>query len=159
LDAGPHNRRHAMGRQARNRGGACGGSGRAQGGIGRDRVGDRSFRGPDGRSDGAAETFWRPIGPACGCAAMNIDDPNERPLAVAMNYEEGSREASKVVVKGRGLVAEKIIAIAEENGVVIEANPVLAKALSGVELHETIPIELYDAMAVVIGYVLRQTRR
>lgn len=78
-----------------------------------------------------------------------------RALAVALNYEKGSREAPRVVAKGRGLVAERIVALAEENGVVIEANPVLAEALSGVELDDTIPLELYEAVAVVIGYVLR----
>lgn len=90
---------------------------------------------------------------------MSEDTPKDRALAVALHYEKGSREAPKVVAKGRGLVAERIIALAEENGVVIETNPVLAEALSGVELDETIPIELYDAIAVVIGYVLRQTRQ
>ena len=52
-------------------------------------------------------------------------------------------------------VARKIIAIAEENGVVIESNPHLVEALSGVDLDETIPIELYQAVAEVIGFVLR----
>jgi len=90
---------------------------------------------------------------------MSVEEPKERAIAVALHYEEGSQEAPRVVAKGRGLVAEKIVALAEENGVVIETNPVLAEALSGVDLDESIPIELYDAMAVVIGYVLRQTRR
>jgi len=90
---------------------------------------------------------------------MSADEPKDRALAVALHYEEGSQEAPRVVAKGRGLVAEKIVALAQENGVVIEANPVLAEALSGVDLDESIPIELYDAMAVVIGYVLRQTRQ
>jgi len=87
------------------------------------------------------------------------DTPKDPSLAVALHYEKGSREAPRVVAKGRGLVAERIVALAEEHGVVIETNPVLAEALSGVELDETIPIELYDAIAVVIGYVLRQTQR
>lgn len=82
-----------------------------------------------------------------------------RQVAVALHYEKGSREAPTVVAKGRGLIAEKIVALAEENGVVIETNPALAEALSGVELDDTIPTELYDAIAVVIGYVLRQTQR
>lgn len=88
------------------------------------------------------------------------DEINPRALAVALQYEKGSREAPKVVAKGRGLVAERIVELAEENGIVIEANPVLAEALSGVELDDTIPLELYEAVAVVIGYVLRvgQTR-
>lgn len=83
------------------------------------------------------------------------DEPRERALAVALQYEKGSREAPRVVAKGRGLVAQKIVALAEENGVLIEANPVLAQALSGIELDETIPLELYEAVAIVIGYVLR----
>ncbi len=87
------------------------------------------------------------------------EDPKERALAVALHYEKGSREAPRVVAKGRGLVAERIVELATEHGVVIETNPALAEALSGVELDDTIPIELYDAIAVVIGYVLRQTRR
>lgn len=83
------------------------------------------------------------------------DSPKERALAVALQYERGSRDAPRVVAKGRGLVAEQIVALAEENGVVIEANPVLAEALSGIEIDETIPIELYEAVAIVIGYVLK----
>lgn len=87
------------------------------------------------------------------------DEPKDaRALAVALHYEQGSREAPRVIAKGRGLLAEEIIALAEENGVVIETNPLLAEALSGVEPDETIPVELYEAIAVVIGYVLRQSR-
>lgn len=83
------------------------------------------------------------------------EPPKERALAVALQYEKGTRDAPRVVAKGRGLVAERIVALAEENGVVIEANPVLAQALSGIEIDDSIPIELYEAVAVVIGYVLR----
>jgi len=82
------------------------------------------------------------------------DAPKDRALAVALQYEKGSREAPKVVAMGRGLVAERIVALAEDNGVVIEANPVLASALSGVEIDDSIPIELYETVAVVIGFVL-----
>lgn len=83
------------------------------------------------------------------------DEIKPRALAVALQYEKGSREAPKVVAKGRGLVAERIVELAREQGIVIETNPVLAEALSGVELDETIPLELYEAVAIVIGYVLR----
>lgn len=83
------------------------------------------------------------------------DEAKARALAIALQYEKGSREAPKVVAKGRGLLAERIVSLAEESGVVIEANPVLAEALAGVELDDTIPLELYEAVAVVIGYVLR----
>ena len=83
------------------------------------------------------------------------DELKPRALAVALQYEKGAREAPRVVAKGRGLIADRIVALARENGVVIEANPVLAEALSGVELDDTIPLELYESVAIVIGYVLR----
>lgn len=83
------------------------------------------------------------------------DDIKPRALAVALQYEKGSRDAPRVVAKGRGLVAERIVELARAQGIVIETNPVLAEALSGVELDDTIPLELYEAVAIVIGYVLR----
>lgn len=83
------------------------------------------------------------------------DEIKPRSLAVALQYEKGTREAPRVVAKGRGLVAEKIVELARDNGVIIETNPVLAEALSGVELDDTIPLELYEAVAIVIGYVLQ----
>jgi flagellar biosynthesis protein len=72
-----------------------------------------------------------------------------------LQYEKGTRDAPRVVAKGRGLLADRIVALANENGVVIEANPALAEALSGVELDDSIPLELYEAVAIVIGYVLQ----
>jgi type III secretion system FlhB-like substrate exporter len=83
------------------------------------------------------------------------DTPKPRALAVALEYQKGSRQAPRVTAKGRGLLAERIVALAEENGVVIESNSSLAEALSGVEIDDTIPIELYESIAVVIGFVLR----
>jgi FlhB-like protein len=83
------------------------------------------------------------------------DLPKDRALAVALHYEKGTRDAPRVVAKGRGLLADRIVELAAENGVVIESNPALAEALSGIEIDETIPLELYEAVAIVIGYVLR----
>lgn len=80
-------------------------------------------------------------------------------LAVALQYEKGSREAPRVTAKGRGHLAEKIIALAEEHDVVIETNPALAEALGGVEVDNSIPIELFEAVAEVIGFVLRARRK
>ncbi|MFP9137400.1 EscU/YscU/HrcU family type III secretion system export apparatus switch protein [Devosia sp. XGJD_8] len=83
------------------------------------------------------------------------DEIRPRSVAVALQYEKGTRDAPRVVAKGRGLLADRIVELAQENGVIVEANPVLAEALSGVEIDDTIPIELYEAVAIVIGYVLR----
>jgi flagellar biosynthesis protein len=87
------------------------------------------------------------------------DEIKPQQLAVALDYEIGTRKAPVVVAKGRGYIAEQIMAVAKENGVMIEANPMLAEALSGVELDDSIPPELYQAVAAVIGFVIRAQRK
>ena len=87
------------------------------------------------------------------------DEPRKPAIAVALEYELGTRDAPRVVATGRGLVAEKIMEIARDSGITIEANPMLAEALSGVPLDDTIPQELYAAVAEVIGFVLRAQNR
>ena len=57
------------------------------------------------------------------------DEPKKPAIAVALDYEEGTRAAPVVVATGRGLIAEKIIEVARESGITIEANPMLAEAL------------------------------
>jgi flagellar biosynthesis protein len=76
-------------------------------------------------------------------------------IAVALAYDRESDEAPRVVAKGRGELAERIVAVARENGVAVESDPALAAALSIVELDADIPEDLYRAVAAVIGFVLR----
>jgi flagellar biosynthesis protein len=76
-------------------------------------------------------------------------------LAIALGYERGTRDAPRVIAKGRGEVAKRIVEIAADSGVHIDANAPLAEALAGVNLDEPIPIELYEAAAEIIGFVLR----
>jgi flagellar biosynthesis protein len=83
------------------------------------------------------------------------DTPKPVSLAVALEYERGTGEAPRVIAKGRGELARRIVEVAGEAGVVIEANGPLAEALASVELDEQIPIELYEAVAEIIGFVLR----
>jgi flagellar biosynthesis protein len=82
--------------------------------------------------------------------------PNPRRLAVALRYDGDA--APRVTAKGRGEVAEKIIETAEQHGVHVQDNPLLAQALSAVELDDHIPEELYQAVAQVIGFVLQLRR-
>jgi flagellar biosynthesis protein len=80
-----------------------------------------------------------------------------RRLAVALTYDGAG--APRVTAKGHGQVAEKIVETARAHDVPVEENAVLAQALSGVELDEEIPVELYQAVAQVIGFVLSLRRR
>jgi flagellar biosynthesis protein len=73
--------------------------------------------------------------------------------AVALAYEPGG--APRVVAKGDGALGDRILEAAEQAGVPIERNAELAAALAAVELDAEIPVELFKAVAIVIGQVLR----
>lgn len=79
------------------------------------------------------------------------------PVAVALTYE--APNAPRVVAKGTGAVAERIIETAREAGVPVEEDAGLAAALSTIELDQEIPPALYRAVAEVIGFVLRAAAR
>jgi len=79
-----------------------------------------------------------------------------RQVAVALEYD--GHGAPRVTAKGRGEVAQKIVETAREHDIAIEQNALLAQALSAVELDDTIPEELYQATAQVIGFVLSLRR-
>ncbi|MCX7945893.1 MAG: EscU/YscU/HrcU family type III secretion system export apparatus switch protein [Hydrogenophilus sp.] len=76
------------------------------------------------------------------------------PAAVALKYEAGD-PAPKVVAKGRGRLAEAIIAKAREAGVYVHQSPELLKLLIGLDLDERIPPELYVAVAELLAWVYR----
>jgi flagellar biosynthesis protein len=79
---------------------------------------------------------------------------SEKPtLAVALTYEKP--RAPRVVAVGRGWLGEKIIETAKAHGVPLRQDAALAEALATVEVETEIPEELYRAVAVVIGFVLR----
>jgi flagellar biosynthesis protein len=82
----------------------------------------------------------------------------EKPtLAVALRYEAPG--APRVVAVGRGELGQRIIDTAREHGVPLESNPALAEALSTIELDTEIPEGLYEAVAVVIAFILNAAQR
>ncbi|RMF83337.1 MAG: flagellar biosynthesis protein FlhB [Nitrospinota bacterium] len=86
---------------------------------------------------------------------------NPTHLAVALRYDRQEMIAPQVVAKGRGYVAERIKAIAQEHRVpVIENRPVAQQLFRMVEVGECIPAVLYKAVAEILAYVysLRSSR-
>lgn len=84
--------------------------------------------------------------------------PVQNTLAVALHYDK-KNGAPRVVAKGKGTIAAKIIEVAKDNDVPIQENEVLAGALSNVELGDEIPAELYKAVAEVLIFVMKLTGR
>lgn len=73
--------------------------------------------------------------------------------AVALKYEAGQDNAPKVIASGEGRVAEKIIAVARENGIYIHPDPNLVEVLSRLDLNAEIPEDLYIVIAELLAFV------
>lgn len=77
-----------------------------------------------------------------------------RQEAVALAYANGDA-APRVVAKGRGLIAEEIIARAHEAGVFVHESPELVGLLMQVDLDNHIPPQLYVAVAELLAWLYR----
>ena len=84
------------------------------------------------------------------------DKPQPSEVAVALQY--GASGAPRVTANGRGLTAEKILALAAEHDVPLWQDAALADVLAQVDLDDEIPAALYRAVAEVIAFAwqLRQ---
>lgn len=75
-------------------------------------------------------------------------------LAVALLYQAERMNAPRVVAKGAGEIANRIVELAEENDVPLVQNAPLARALyRNVNVGQEIPADLYVAVAEVLAYV------
>lgn len=72
--------------------------------------------------------------------------------AVALAYRDG-QGAPKVVAKGRGLVAEQIIAVAAEAGVFVHESKELVSLLMDIDLDRQIPPTLYRVIAELLAWL------
>jgi flagellar biosynthesis protein len=80
--------------------------------------------------------------------------PNPTQNAVALAYQTGEL-APKVVAKGRGLIAEQIIARAREHGVHVHESKELVALLMQVDLDKHIPPALYRAVAELLAWLYK----
>lgn len=91
-------------------------------------------------------------------ASVIITNPTH--YAVALLYEEGKTGAPVCLAKGVDALAQRIREVANENDIPIVEDPPLARALyASAELDEPIPREHYEAVAKVIGFVMRLARK
>jgi FlhB-like protein len=83
----------------------------------------------------------------------------KRHHAVALRYDAQKDAAPRVVAKGAGILADKIIEVAREHGVHVHEDPQMAAVLSKVQLDSPIPEELYRAVAEVLAFIYRLDQR
>jgi flagellar biosynthesis protein len=90
-----------------------------------------------------------------------MSEPERPKRATALRYDREAGGAPRVVATGAGMIAERIVAIAAEQGIPVREEPALAEALSRLELEQEIPPELFVAVAEVLvwAYGLEAKRR
>ena len=77
------------------------------------------------------------------------------PKAVALKYDQRKDRAPRVIAKGRGNIAEKIIDIAKEHDVPLYEDKNLIHILEALDLETEVPPELYRAVAEVLAFIYR----
>lgn len=82
----------------------------------------------------------------------------KRKEAVALSYHPEDT-SPKIVAKGKGKIAENILQKAEEYNVPIYEDPALVELLGQLELNESIPPDLYEAVAEVFAFIYRLDRK
>ena len=81
---------------------------------------------------------------------------NPTHYAVALRYVAGETTAPKLLAKGMDEVARRIRELATEHRIPVVENPPLARALhAACDLGDFIPPVHYQAVAEIVGYVLR----
>lgn len=82
--------------------------------------------------------------------AKRPSDPTREAIALAYRQTDA---APRVVAKGKGLIAEEIIARAREHGVYVHESPELVALLTQVDIDEHIPPQLYLAVAELLAWL------
>lgn len=76
---------------------------------------------------------------------------NTRPTAIALRYE--GRGAPRLIAKGRGATAERIVELAKSHGIPMQHDPELVEMLAQMKLGEEIPPALYAAIAELLAFI------
>lgn len=79
--------------------------------------------------------------------------------AVALRYEPGTDTAPHVVAKGKGRLAEQIIALAQANNVPVQEDKNLVQVLSLINIDQEIPPAAYQAVATILAFLYRLNQK
>lgn len=75
--------------------------------------------------------------------------------AVALRYDLDKDDVPVVVAKGRGIIAENIARLAQQNLVPVRQDKQLAEYLMALEIYQEIPPELYGVVAEILAFIYR----
>ncbi len=78
--------------------------------------------------------------------------------AAALQYNASQHAAPKLLAKGKGLLAQKIIQKAKEFDIPLFANEALVNSLLDMEIESEIPAELYQTVAELFAWLAKQEK-
>ncbi len=79
--------------------------------------------------------------------------------AVALRYVPDRDQAPRVTAKGSGIVAQKIIELAEKHGIPIKEDPALVEVLAQLDFYQEIPPGVYVVVAEILAFVYSMSQR
>ncbi|WP_164215446.1 EscU/YscU/HrcU family type III secretion system export apparatus switch protein [Virgibacillus sp. YIM 98842] len=79
--------------------------------------------------------------------------------AAALKYDHKRNSAPFVAAKGRGMIADQILENAKENNIPVIEDASLMELLAALNINESIPEELYQAVAEVFAFIYRADRQ
>ena len=82
-------------------------------------------------------------------------DHPRRVSAAALRYSPPDDGAPRLVAKGSGEIAERILALAKEHNIPVHEDPDLLTVLSQLDLEKETPAELYKPIAEILSFVYR----
>lgn len=78
--------------------------------------------------------------------------------AIALKYDQEKDTSPRLIGKGKGKIADKIIQLARENNVPIQEDPSLTELIGKLNINEAIPAELYEAVAEIFAFIYKLDR-
>lgn len=88
-----------------------------------------------------------------------MSEARTKKKAVALRYDTTQDVAPKVIAKGTGEIAEKIIALAKEYGIPIQEDVDLVEILTKLDLNADIPPDTYLMVAEILAFIYRANNR
>lgn len=79
----------------------------------------------------------------------------KRKEAIALKYDQEKDSAPRVIGKGKGKIAERILQTAEDHQVPVQEDPSLVELLGKLNINDSIPSELYEAVAEVFAFIYK----
>jgi flagellar biosynthesis protein len=97
--------------------------------------------------------------PPGGKSSAPMATAPKRQVAIAIGHESSGDGAPRIIAKGHGEIAEKILRLAFKNDVKVRSDPELAQVLSAIEIDCEIPLEAFAAVAEILSYVYTANRK